>query len=184
LALSTFSEISFEKRESDRERPIRGSVLPMQLMRNFVQRGGFWVLSQALLLLAVILLAVRFRKKGIHPVSAISGGILLTSGTAIGLSGVMALGRNITPLPMPSERAELVRTGIFSVIRHPIYAGLVLAVLGWAVLWRSSPATLMALGFIPFLDAKARREEKWLGERFSDYQEYAARVKRFVPRIY
>jgi protein-S-isoprenylcysteine O-methyltransferase Ste14 len=42
----------------------------------------------------------------------------------------------------------------------------------------------MALGLLPFLDAKARREEEWLRERFPEYRGYEASVKRFVPGIY
>jgi protein-S-isoprenylcysteine O-methyltransferase Ste14 len=153
-------------------------------MTNFLRRGGLWVVSQALLLLAVILLASRSHGSRGHPVSTVSGGILLASGTIIALSGAIALGRNITPLPKPSERAHLVRSGIFSIVRHPIYTGLVLASSGWALLRRSGPALLTALGLIPFLEAKARREENWLREKFPEYREYAASVKRFIPRIY
>jgi protein-S-isoprenylcysteine O-methyltransferase Ste14 len=153
-------------------------------MTNFVQRGGLWVVSQAGLLLAVIFLALRFRKNGPHPLSAISGGILLAGGMGVALTGTIALGRNITPLPKPPDQAKLVRGGIYSAIRHPIYAGVVLASLGWALVWRSWPAMLMALVCIPFLDAKARREEKWLRKRFPEYREYERRVKRFLPRLY
>jgi protein-S-isoprenylcysteine O-methyltransferase Ste14 len=130
------------------------------------------VLLQGLLLLAVVLLAVRFRREGRHHVAVISGGILLSSGTGVALAGAIALGRNITPFPKPSEKAKLVRRGIFSLIRHPIYTGVMCASFGWALVWQSRPALLMALGLIPFLDAKARREEKWLREQFSDYGEY------------
>ena len=45
-------------------------------------------------------------------------------------TGVIALGRTITPFPEPSEQTVLVRSGIYSAIRHPIYAGLMLAALG------------------------------------------------------
>ena len=151
---------------------------------NFVQRGGFWVLSQGLLLMAVILLAVRFRRKRHHSVAVIPGGILLTIGTGVALTGAIALGRNITPFPKPSEKAQLVRRGIFSLIRHPIYTGVMLASLGWALVWQSWPALLTASGLIPFFDAKTRREEKWLREKFADYGEYEKCVRRFIPRIY
>jgi protein-S-isoprenylcysteine O-methyltransferase Ste14 len=153
-------------------------------MTKFIQRGGLWVLSQALLLLAAIFLGLRFRGNGGHPVSGISGGILLAAGASIALAGGFALGRTITPFPEPSTQAQLVRSGIFSAVRHPIYAGLVVASTGWALFWRSWPALLMALGLLPFLDAKARREEEWLRERFPEYREYEASVKRFVPGIY
>ena len=112
------------------------------------------------------------------------GGILLSIGTGVALAGAIALGRNITPLPKPSEKAQLVRRGIFSLIRHPIYTGVMLVSLGWALVWQSWPALLMALGLIPFFDAKARREENWLREKVSEYGEYEKCVKRFVPRIY
>lgn len=55
---------------------------------------------------------------------------------------------------------------------------------GVALVWQSWRALLMALGLIPFFDAKARREEKWLREKFSEYGEYEKCVKRFIPRIY
>jgi protein-S-isoprenylcysteine O-methyltransferase Ste14 len=156
----------------------------MQRIANFVQRGGFWVLSQGLLVLAVVFLAVRFRGRRRHSVAMICGAMLLGSGTSAVLAGAIALGRNITPFPKPRDKAELIREGIFSWSRHPIYAGVVCAALGWALVWQSCPALLMALGLIPFFDAKARREEQWLREKFSDYGEYERRVKRFFPRIY
>ena len=87
-------------------------------------------MSQALLLLGVILGALRFRRNGAHPVTSISGGVLLAGGASIALTGVIALGRTITPFPEPSEQTVLVRSGIYSAIRHPIYAGLMLAALG------------------------------------------------------
>jgi protein-S-isoprenylcysteine O-methyltransferase Ste14 len=37
---------------------------------------------------------------------------------------------------------------------------------------------------MPFFDLKARREERWLRERFADYDDYARRVKRFIPGFY
>ena len=156
----------------------------MQRKTNFIQRGGFWVLSQGLLLLAVVLLAVRFRGERRHSVAVITGGILLSIGTGAALAGAIALGRNITPFPKPSEKAQLVRRGIFSLIRHPIYTGVMFASLGWALVWQSWPALLAASGLIPFFDAKTRREEKWLREKFADYGEYEKCVKRFIPWIY
>ena len=100
------------------------------------------------------------------------------------LGCTIALGSNITPFPKPSEKAQLVRRGIFSLIRHPIYTGVMFASLGWALVWQSWPTLLMALVLILFFDAKARREEEWLREKFSEYGEYEKCVKRFIPRIY
>ena len=141
-------------------------------------------LARGGILLAVVLLAVRFRGERRHSVAVIPGGILLSIGTGAALAGAIALGRNITPFPKPSEKAQLVRRGIFSLIRHPIYTGVMFASLGWALVWQSWPALLAASGLIPFFDAKAGLEEKWLREKFADYGEYEKCVKRFIPRIY
>jgi len=155
----------------------------VKVIAGAYQRGGLWVLSQGLLLFAVILLAVRFRSDR-HPVLIYTGAILLSIGVCVALAGAIALGRNLTPFPKPSGKARLVRRGIFSLIRHPIYTGVMLASLGWALVWQSWPALLMALGLIPFFDAKARREEYWLRKSFSEYLDYQQRVKRFIPWIY
>ena len=46
------------------------------------------------------------------------------------------------------------------------------------------PALLVAAMLIPFFHAKARREERWLREKFPEYAEYERRVRRFIPWIY
>jgi protein-S-isoprenylcysteine O-methyltransferase Ste14 len=153
-------------------------------MTKFYQRGGLWVLTQGVLLPAVFLLAVRFRGDRYHSVMVFTGAILLSLGAAVVLAGAVGLGRNLTPFPKPSERARLVQHGIFSLIRHPLYTGVMLVSLGWAQVWQSWPALLMALGLLPFFDAKARREEHWLRKRFAEYLDYERRVKRFIPWIY
>jgi protein-S-isoprenylcysteine O-methyltransferase Ste14 len=99
-------------------------------------------------------------------------------------SAFRELGPNLTPLPRPSETSSLVRTGIYARIRHPIYAGLTLAGIGWATATRSLPAFAAAVVLCFFLDAKARREEAWLLDRYPDYAAYRTGSRRFLPRVY
>ena len=56
--------------------------------------------------------------------------------------------------------------------------------IGWAI-WRHGWLTLLyaALLFLLF-DAKARREERWLLEKFPSYSEYKRRVRKLVPFLY
>jgi protein-S-isoprenylcysteine O-methyltransferase Ste14 len=171
-------------RYDEQGQKFRTGCVNFLVMTNFYERGGLWVLSQGVLLFAVVLLAIRFRSEGCCPVMFISGLILLTIGIGVGLAGAITLGRNITPFPKPSKKTLLVKHGIFSLIRHPIYTGVMLASFGWAQVWQSWPALLLALGLIPFFDAKARREEYWLRKAFSDYADYQRCVKRFIPWIY
>src|SRR3990172_1407913 len=106
------------------------------------------------------------------------GGLLIVGGGAIGALGVVTLGPSLSAMPRPTDQAVQISHGVYSQIRHPIYAGLVCGALGWSL----ATASLVALAVV--LDLKARREEEWLRERFAGYAAYAARTKRFVPGIY
>jgi protein-S-isoprenylcysteine O-methyltransferase Ste14 len=78
-----------------------------------------------------------------------------------------------------------VTSGIYGLMRHPLYTAVFCGSLGWALLWASWPAAVAAaLCLGPVFDAKARIEERALRRRFPEYAEYAARVKRFVPGVY
>jgi protein-S-isoprenylcysteine O-methyltransferase Ste14 len=76
-----------------------------------------------------------------------------------------------------------VQHGIYARVRHPLYTSVMLASLGWALIWQSWPAFFAALALLPFFHAKARREEQWLSAQFPGYPDYARRVPRFLPRL-
>jgi len=153
-------------------------------MSRFFQRGGAWVLGQSVLLGAVVLLAVFVRGGGFHPAIIILGAVLLLIGAGIALAGALALGRNLTPFPKPTEQAQLVRHGIYAIIRHPLYTSVISLSIGWALVWQSWPALLVAVTLIPFFHAKARYEECWLRQKFPEYADYEKRVRRFIPWLY
>lgn len=89
----------------------------------------------------------------------------------------------LTPLPYPRAEAELVETGVYALVRHPIYGGLALTAGGWGLL-TASPAALVAAAILfGFLELKSRREEAWLERRFSGYAAYRARTRRLIPWI-
>ena len=150
-------------------------------MSRFFQRGGVWVLVQSILLAAVILLAVFYRGGGFQPVVVIAGVVLLLIGAGVALAGALALGSNLTPFPKPGEQAQLVRHGIYAVIRHPLYCSVIAASMGWALVWQSWSALLVATSHIPFFLAKAHREERWLREKFPEYADYERQVRGFIP---
>ena len=151
---------------------------------NFVQRGGLWVLRQGVLLLAVIVCGVIWRHQWQCLPVLLCGALLLLTAAVCGIAGTIALGRNLTPFPQPSSTTQLVQTGIYGLIRHPLYTAVICGSLGWALVWQSGPALAAALVLVPFFDAKARREEQWLQQRFPEYTSYAERVKRFLPWVY
>jgi len=150
----------------------------------FFQRGGCWVLGQFALMLAVVVLAMLFRSDNRTLALTIPGVVLLSLSAVIGGAGAIGLRRSLTPYPTPSANTRLVQRGIYGLMRHPLYTSVMAAGLGWASAWQSWPALAAALALILFLDAKARHEERWLRERFTEYAEYAARVRRFIPGVY
>ncbi len=151
---------------------------------NFAQRGGFWVLGQSMLMLAVIISAVIWPGKERSLLLTIYAALFFLTAAACGISGAMALGRNLTPFPRPSAHTRLVQHGIYGLIRHPLYTAGICGATGWALLWASWPAMVAAVTLAVFFDAKARQEEHWLQQQFPEYGGYAQRVRRFVPWLY
>jgi len=115
---------------------------------------------------------------------SLAGKGLLLAGGILSSAGFYSLGTNLTVLPRPRENARLVETGAYRLVRHPIYGGLFFAALGWGLSVHSCLTIAYALLLCVFLDIKARREERWLRERFPEYAAYQKRVARLIPFIY
>ena len=153
-------------------------------------RGEYWVIAQGILLLGFIILPTdtpSFIDLEISAwqyirwiLTAIFGiGAVIILGQAL-----IDLGRNLTPLPHPKDDGELVQTGIYSIVRHPIYAGVIGLAFAYGC-WQSSWVHgLGAIALFMFFDVKAKKEEIWLTEKFSDYENYRISVKKLIPWIY
>ena len=151
---------------------------------NFLQRGGLWVLGQNLLLCVVLAAGILYPHHWQNVPLTLFGAILLLLAAGCGLAGTISLGRNLTPFPKPSASARLVQSGIYNHMRHPLYTAVFSGSVGWALVWQSWPALLAALALAPLLDAKARREERWLRQQFPEYSNYEQQVRRFIPWLY
>jgi protein-S-isoprenylcysteine O-methyltransferase Ste14 len=149
---------------------------------GFFQRGGGWVMAQFALMGAVALSAIVWRGQLAAGWLLYFGIALVAAGAVFGVAGARALGKLRTPFPKPRPDSRLVEHGIYARVRHPLYTSVMLVSLGWALCWQSVVALAWALAQIPFFLAKARREERWLQERFPDYADYARRVPGFLPR--
>lgn len=148
-------------------------------------RGEGWVAIQGLLL--AIVAATGFLGPswagGIRVATSVVGAVLIASGLVLAVRGMRDLRDALTPLPYPRADAELVETGVYALVRHPIYGGLVLGACGWG-LFMASPAALAAAALLlGFFELKSRREEAWLERRFSGYAAYRARTRRLIPWI-
>ncbi|MGC4029019.1 MAG: isoprenylcysteine carboxylmethyltransferase family protein [Steroidobacteraceae bacterium] len=92
------------------------------------------------------------------------------------------IGRNWSGTVTLKQDYELIATGPYALVRHPIYTGLLLAIVGSALArdeWRGVLAMIIAWLAIW---RKLRLEERWLQEQFGpSYAEYARRVPALVP---
>lgn len=146
-------------------------------------RGEGWFLIQ-LLLFALIVAAGRI---GVWPAPAwvrASGALLLAAGGVFGTFGVLALGRNLSPFPKPIAGGRLVTSGVYRIVRHPIYTGLILGTLGWSLLVGSLVGLGLAVVLFVFFDLKSRREEAWLATSYPEYPAYRSRTKKLIPWVY
>ncbi len=152
-------------------------------MRN--TRGEWYVVAQAAIMLLVLLAP---RLDGTSPsfgsAATLAGTTLCLVGLAFVVLASVSLGRSLSPFPRPRDEGRLVETGVFSFVRHPIYAGLTCVALGWSVIWMSLAALAATVVLFAFFDLKSRREERWLQEKFAGYSQYRTRVKKLVPFVY
>ncbi len=109
------------------------------------------------------------------------GGALALAGLAFSLWGARSLGPSLTPGTEPLPGAPLVTAGAYAHVRHPIYAGLVLVLAGYTLAWSNwTLALIMGVVALLYFEGKARAEERWLLERYPDYERYVVQVPRRV----
>ena len=150
------------------------------------RRGGGWVSLQAAFLGAAVATGV-FGMAWPTPARywlAAPGALFALAGAALLVGGGQRLGRQLTPFPRPVADGTLRQDGVYAMVRHPMYGGALLVILGWALI--TSPWAMLPFGFAAiFLDAKRRREEAWLVEQYPGYTEYRQHVRRrFIPWLW
>jgi protein-S-isoprenylcysteine O-methyltransferase Ste14 len=110
--------------------------------------------------------------------------VVVFAGLAIALWGRMTLGRNWSLNPSIQEGHELIMRGPYVYVRHPMYSGLLLMLLG-AVIWFGSWIGVIVF-VVSFLGTwlKLRQEERLLTEHFgTSYLTYKERVKALIPFV-
>lgn len=113
------------------------------------------------------------------------GVFLFAAGGALRLWPVFVLGHRFSGLVAIQPGHRLVTDGVYGVIRHPSYLGLLISALGWALVFRSAVGVLLMALMIPPLVARIRAEEKLLRSHFgAEYEAYSSRTARLVPGLF
>jgi protein-S-isoprenylcysteine O-methyltransferase Ste14 len=153
------------------------------------RRGEWYVVIQFVLFALVV--AVPATWNGWPPwafpdgwlVSA-AGAVLIAGGAALAIAGVLKHGLGVSALPYPRAGGTALHRGPYRLVRHPIYSGAVFVAFGWAISIQGWLTLLYAALLFVLFDAKARREEHWLVEKFPSYAGYQRRVRKLVPFLY
>lgn len=157
----------------------------MSRLPDLGPRGEGWVVLQGILFVAIA--ASAFLPPAwagaARMVTAAAGVTLIVLGLLLAVAAQRDLGRSLTIMPRPRAGGTLVVTGVYALVRHPIYGGLVLAASGWALVGASPTGLLLTAVLLGFFTLKSTREEAWLVERFPDYPAYRRRTRRFIPFV-
>jgi protein-S-isoprenylcysteine O-methyltransferase Ste14 len=110
------------------------------------------------------------------------GLLMVLAGLAFAVWARTHLGRNWSGTVTVKEDHELVRTGPYAIVRHPIYTGLLLAMLGTVIVFGEWRGLLAFCLLTAAFTLKLRREDRFMIESFPDtYPDYRARVPALIP---
>lgn len=109
--------------------------------------------------------------------------------TVLGISGMFYcrhyLGRFWTAETQVSQDHQIVDTGPYSVVRHPIYTFAILMYLGFGMVFLSTWNTLLVSIIIAAYILKTKDEDIFLAKKLAGYREYELRVRyRLVPGLW
>jgi protein-S-isoprenylcysteine O-methyltransferase Ste14 len=110
---------------------------------------------------------------------------MVVAGHLISILAVRALGRNYSVYVTIQEQHQLVQSGIYGMVRNPIYLGNLLAWPGTCLVFRSWIVFPAVVFFLAFAVLRGAQEERLLREQFSaDFDAYCRRTWRLVPYLY
>jgi protein-S-isoprenylcysteine O-methyltransferase Ste14 len=159
----------------------RWSVRSVGSRRRLALGARVWILT------ALIVFALR--RVAIHPYQfpqpvRDAGAVICVAGVAVAIWARLILGRS-WGMPMSTHSAPtLVRGGPYVRVRHPIYAGLLLAMVGSTLASGIGWLIALAVTMVYFMYALRVEESDLRGSFPRDYPDYAAHTKRLIPFIY
>ena len=114
----------------------------------------------------------------------VAGWIIIAIGVYFNVSGRFKLGTNWANQIRIYKNQSLVTGGVYSQVRHPLYASLIWMFYAVSLIYLNWLAFLLnSFIFIPFMYYRARQEEKLLMEEFKKYKQYKQEVGMFFPKI-
>ena len=113
-------------------------------------------------------------------------GLLMTiAGVAFAVWARVAIGSNWSGTVTVKQNHELIRTGPYALVRHPIYTGIMFAAFGTAIFHGEVQSLIVLLAIFSVLVPKMRAEERLMTEQFgTEYTNYRQKTKALVPFLW
>ena len=113
----------------------------------------------------------------VSPFSSLIGFLIVIIAFIILLVAIKDLGRNLSPFPRPINHSNLVTTGTYRFMRHPIYYSLILISLGFFIIKLSIYYLFLLISLALIIKFKIALEEQYLENKFKNYLLYKNEVK-------
>ena len=147
-------------------------------MKSDSARGWLLVFVQVLVFIVFALLPTR----PVSPAGATIGGLFIVLGGVLLIWAFLSLGKALTANPVPLAHAGLITTKAFSLVRHPIYTGLLTALFGFVVLMGSWWTLAWWFVAVLFFLGKSRWEDSLLAAKHGDsWTQWAENTPALVP---
>jgi protein-S-isoprenylcysteine O-methyltransferase Ste14 len=145
-----------------------------------LQKGKRLVFLQFAL---IIVLAIFPDSLDVDPTLEYVGIAMIAIGVVTLFAGFRGLGKSLTANPVPNEDGVLVTKGIYSIVRHPIYLGLLIITLGLVISSGVWAQIIVWVALAVLLTYKMRWEEVLLSAKYKGYAEYMNKVPGLVPGL-
>ncbi|SPE27607.1 putative Isoprenylcysteine carboxyl methyltransferase [Candidatus Sulfotelmatomonas gaucii] len=118
------------------------------------------------------------------PFACFGADLLVLAGLIVALWGRIALGKNWNLYPSFQENHELIQSGPYAYVRHPMYSGLILMFLGTVAWYGTGLGIILFIASLLGIWFKLRQEERILTGHFgAAYASYEERVKALIPFV-
>jgi protein-S-isoprenylcysteine O-methyltransferase Ste14 len=119
----------------------------------------------------------------LHDTFAVIGLVLFTLGVLLVFGSGIGLGKSLTAIPLPKDSGQLVVTGFYKWLRHPIYSGLITLSLGIVLVNGYWPQAIIWFVLALVLARKSRFEEHFLLQKYPEYSSYKQKTGGFLPKL-
>jgi len=161
------------------ERRMRGGPTAETRMAQKVVIGCFWLSFAAMFMVSV--LDHRFGWSAVPPAICLVGDVLVAVGLAVVMLVIIQNSYAAATVRVEAGQ-KLVSTGLYGLVRHPMYTGNVIAMVGIPLALGSYWGLVVVLPGLVLLALRIRDEEKLLQEELDGYREYTQKIRyRLVP---